>query len=107
MADKKQISERKQRQNERMALVHSFRPKPVRVVPANDEIRKRIKHPNGMGFRPEGSVEWPNDRFTKRRLKEGVVTLEESKEQTEEQQRQGENPKRRERTRSDQDNQGA
>lgn len=38
-----------------------------------------MKHPNGMRFRKDGGVEWPNDSFTKRRLAEGVITLEEDK----------------------------
>jgi hypothetical protein len=70
------VSLRKQRQNERMARVRAFRPKGVRVVPANDQLRRVLKHPNGVGFRPEGSVEWPNDRFTKRRIADGSVRLE-------------------------------
>jgi hypothetical protein len=54
-------------------------PKPVglRVVPKNENIRKYIKHPSGISFRPQGGVEWPNDRFTQRRLADGDVTLEE------------------------------
>ena len=74
---KTEVSLRKQRQNERIARVRAFRPKGVRVVPANDDLRRVLKHPNGVGFRPEGSIEWPNDRFTKRRLAEGAITLEE------------------------------
>ncbi|MCA1452132.1 hypothetical protein I6F35_02745 [Bradyrhizobium sp. BRP22] len=74
----KEISLRKQRQNERLAKLRAFKPKGVRVVPASDELRKVLKHPNGMGFRPEGSSEWPNDRFTKRRIADGSVTLEQS-----------------------------
>jgi len=30
-----------------------------------------------MGFRPEGSVEWPDDKFTRKRIAEGSVTVEE------------------------------
>ncbi|WP_028164122.1 hypothetical protein [Bradyrhizobium elkanii] len=80
----KNISLRKQRQNERLAKVRSFQPKGVRVLPASDELRKVLKHPNGMGFRPEGSSEWPNDRFTKRRIADGSVTLEGSGAKSEE-----------------------
>jgi hypothetical protein len=53
--------------------------KTVRVVPSDDKMRRLLKHPNGMAFRPTGGVEWPMDRFTKRRLKDGTVKLEEEK----------------------------
>src|SRR5262245_41986391 len=50
----------------------------VRVTPANDELRKAMKHPvTGMKFPESGSAEWPLDGFTKRRLKDGSVTREE------------------------------
>jgi len=73
---------RGQRQQERLAQLQVGRPNQagVRVLPASEELRKALKHPNGMGFRPEGSVEWPNDRFTKRRLAEGAITLEDQAE---------------------------
>jgi hypothetical protein len=49
----------------------------IRVVPKDDVLRKLLKHPaNGVGFRPEGGIEWPNDRFTQRRLRDGDVMLE-------------------------------
>jgi hypothetical protein len=51
----------------------------VRVLPKNDEIRKILVHPNGnLAFREHGSVEWPLDQFTLRRLRDGDVTLDES-----------------------------
>jgi hypothetical protein len=51
----------------------------VRVVPANEKYRAVLKHPNGMRLRAEGSTEWPNDRFTQRRLRDGSVKIEEKK----------------------------
>jgi hypothetical protein len=49
----------------------------VRVLPKNDQIRKYIKHPRTrVGFPAEGSAEWPNDTFTKRRVIDGDVTIE-------------------------------
>ena len=52
----------------------------MRVNPANDAIRKGIKHPSGnIKFPESGSVEWPNDSFTKRRIREGSVTREDDK----------------------------
>lgn len=53
----------------------------VRVVPNSgegftaDQMRRLLKHPSAGGFRSEGSIEWPNDTFTKRRLAEGSVKL--------------------------------
>ena len=49
----------------------------VRVLPANDDLRRVLKHPRGMRFRSTGSVEWPFDKFTQRRLREGSITIEE------------------------------
>ena len=49
----------------------------VRVLPRNEQIRKYIKHPaTRVGFPAEGSAEWPNDAFTKRRIIDGDVTVE-------------------------------
>jgi hypothetical protein len=47
----------------------------VRVEPTRPELRDIIQHPNGMRFRKEGSVEWPLDRFTQRRLREGSIRI--------------------------------
>jgi hypothetical protein len=35
-----------------------------------------LKHPKGGGFPESGSAEWPDDRFTKRRIADGSVTRE-------------------------------
>lgn len=52
----------------------------VRVVPRDDQMRAVLKHqPSGIAFRKEGGVEWPNDRFTQKRLREGAVMLERAK----------------------------
>ena len=50
----------------------------VRVVPKNDTLRKYLKHPVRGKMNAEGSTEWPNDQFTRRRIKEGDVTVEEA-----------------------------
>lgn len=51
----------------------------VRVVPANDMLRKYLKHGlTKVGFLAEGSAEWPNDQFTRNRIREGDVTIEEA-----------------------------
>jgi len=53
----------------------------VRVVPAREELRDSLVHyPTGRRFRSEGSVEWPNDRFTQRRLADGDIKLAEETE---------------------------
>jgi hypothetical protein len=49
--------------------------KVVRVEPRDDTMRRLLKHPSAGGFRSEGSIEWPDDTFTHRRLKEGSVRL--------------------------------
>jgi hypothetical protein len=48
----------------------------VRVLPKNDDMRRILKHPRGMRFRSTGSVEWPDDSFTQRRLADGDITIE-------------------------------
>jgi hypothetical protein len=47
----------------------------LRVEPANDDMRRLLKHPRAGGFRSEGSIEWPDDMFTRRRLRDGSVKL--------------------------------
>jgi hypothetical protein len=70
-------SDRFNRRKERMEAVRSMASVRVRVNPRDEELRKVLKHPaNGVKFLPTGSVEWPLDQFTKRRLYDGSVTLE-------------------------------
>jgi hypothetical protein len=70
---------------ERLKILKNAQPQQVgiRVEPRDETIRKYIKHqPRGIAFRPTGSIEWPNDRFTQRRLLDGTVKLaEEPKEE--------------------------
>ena len=47
----------------------------VRVEPANEALRHVLRHPNGMAFRASGTVEWPWDRFTQRRLRDGSIRV--------------------------------
>ena len=69
-----------ERARERLNRIHQVRHQPgIRVVPADDDMRRLLKHPRAGGFRSEGSIEWPNDNFTRRRLREGSVKLAESK----------------------------
>jgi len=48
----------------------------IRVEPRDEDMRRVLKHqPSGIGFRSIGSVEWPDDSFTRRRLRDGSVKL--------------------------------
>jgi hypothetical protein len=79
MADEEDVgvSIRHQKQHERMQRIRESRRVPrVRVLPRDDDVRKHIAHyPTGVGFPAEGSVEWPYDNFTKRRIRDGAVTI--------------------------------
>ena len=55
----------------------------IRVEPRDDDMRRLLKHPSGIRFRPEGSVEWPDDQFTQRRIRDGSVKVAESPAETE------------------------
>ena len=50
----------------------------VRVLPANEDFRQVLKHPSGLRFPEQGSVEWPLDKFTRKRIAEGDITVEEN-----------------------------
>jgi hypothetical protein len=79
-AEKPEPSIRKKLQLARMAKVRKAKEKPrVRVSPIDDTVRVNIKHPRAGAFRSTGSNEWPDDTFTQRRIKEGSVTLEPSR----------------------------
>jgi hypothetical protein len=61
------------------------KPKTVRVTPVNDEIRRVLSHPQTGYFPAEGSMEWPDDGFTLRRIQDGDIKVEEQQQQPEEQ----------------------
>lgn len=63
------------RVDQRMEAMRSTTPG-VSVLPANEDGRRLLKHPNGGGFPADGAAVWPDDRFTKRRLADGSVTRE-------------------------------
>jgi len=66
---------------ERTQFLNSLRHRPgVRVVPKDDGMRRLLKHPKAGKFRAEGGLEWPDDNFTRKRLRDGDVTLEEKQE---------------------------
>jgi hypothetical protein len=82
------VSLRGLRQRERMQKLAEAAPAGVRVVP-QEKYRAVLKHPTRGGFPAEGSVEWPDDRFTQRRLADGSVT----RESTQKTQKEGGNPR--------------
>jgi hypothetical protein len=69
------LSMRGLRQHERLERLRQLAPKGVRVEPTSDDFRRLMKHPKAGGFLKEGSREWPNDRFTRRRIAEGAIKL--------------------------------
>jgi hypothetical protein len=71
-----------QRQREKVARIRTLQQRPgLRVEPASDDMRRLLMHPRAGGFRSEGSIEWPDDTFTHRRLRDGSVKLAEQKEE--------------------------
>ena len=47
----------------------------ILVEPRDDDMRRLLKHPNGIKFRAEGPIEWPDDQFTHRRIADGTVKV--------------------------------
>jgi hypothetical protein len=47
----------------------------LRVEPKNDLMRQILRHPTAGFFRGQGAAEWPDDKFTHRRLKDGDIKL--------------------------------
>jgi hypothetical protein len=47
----------------------------IMVEPADDDMRRLLKHPRGIKFRSEGPIEWPDDQFTHRRIADGSVKV--------------------------------
>jgi hypothetical protein len=84
-AQKPEPSERQKRRLARLAAVNKQMAIPrVRVVPTSDAKRNALRNPPGrIGFLDEGSVEWPYDTFTKRRERDGDITVEKTAEQVE------------------------
>jgi hypothetical protein len=57
------------------------KPKTVRVTPVNDVMRNVLAHPRAGHFPAEGSMEWPDDGFTLRRIQDGDITVEKSEDE--------------------------
>jgi hypothetical protein len=77
--------ELKRRKEARMARVKEVKDmsavQRVRVEPTKEEYRKVLRHPStNTAFRETGSLEWPLDQFTKRRIREGAIRIAESRE---------------------------
>ena len=73
-----ELQKRARERQERLKTIADATATPkVRVIPKNDTLRKILKHgATGRGFPAEGSVEWPLDQFTKRRIRDGDITIE-------------------------------
>lgn len=82
---KRPKSIRWQRRQERLARIRETkREERVRVHPRDDVIRRDIRHGvSRQAFPKQGTVEWPLDNFTKRRLRDGTVRLESAHEKKE------------------------
>ena len=63
----------------RLRLIQNGKPATIRVFAANEALQEVLRHPtNNIRFRGAlaQGVEWPNDSFTQRRIKEGSVLTE-------------------------------
>ena len=71
---KTQIS-RADRRDARLKLIRDNAAVPmVKVYAGNETMRRLLKHPSAGAFRSMGdAVEWPNDSFTTRRIRDGSV----------------------------------
>jgi hypothetical protein len=69
--------------------------KRVRVEPVNQRVRETIAHPFGGRFPATGSTEWPNDSFTKRRIRDGDIKLAADQQQRPQEQRKEQKPAER------------
>jgi hypothetical protein len=81
---------------ERFALMKAVNKiMPLRVMPApgREHLRSILRHPNGTRLRREGSVEWPNDRYTQRRIADGDI-IEEPKQENAQQEKPAQHARR-------------
>jgi hypothetical protein len=44
----------------------------ILVVPS-EEKNLTVSHPSGLRLKFERSVEWPNDNFTRRKIRDGTI----------------------------------
>ena len=71
------LEERHQRRKDKIKEIRDLTKIPVvKVLPRDESIRKHIAHmPGNIKFPAEGPAKWPFDSFTRRRLRDGDVTL--------------------------------
>ena len=71
------LEQRHQRRQDKIKEVRDATKIPmVKVLPRDDAVRKFIAHmPGNIKFPAEGPAKWPFDTFTKRRIRDGDVTL--------------------------------
>jgi hypothetical protein len=76
-----ELKKRKQARDDRMREIRKAAEIPmVTVTPTKPEYRKYLKHAgSGVGFKEDGPAIWPHDQFTKRRIKDGAIKIEEDK----------------------------
>jgi hypothetical protein len=55
----------------------------MQVNPKNEDVRRVLAHPKAGKFRAQGSVDWPDDTFTHRRIADGDITKVESEQKEE------------------------
>jgi len=49
----------------------------MKVYALKDNVKKYIRHvPTGYKFNDDGVADWPDDQFTRRRLRDGDIALE-------------------------------
>jgi hypothetical protein len=70
------VALRGMRQGERAQALADSAPAGISVVP-DEKYRGVLKHPHAGGFGASGGKVWPDDRFTRRRIADGSVTLDE------------------------------
>jgi len=76
LADDPRASRREERAR-RLKLINSGdRPATIKVYAANETMRRVLRHPHGVRFRAQldQPVEWPNDSFTARRMRDGSIS---------------------------------
>lgn len=48
----------------------------MKVYALKDNVQKFIRHAGGTKFNKEGVADWPNDQFTRRRIRDGDISTE-------------------------------
>jgi hypothetical protein len=79
--DTNPLAERGRRKKARLAILEANKPRGLIVEPADDDMRRVLKHPINGRFRKSGSANWPDDRYTRKRLRDGSLKLVENKKQ--------------------------